>query len=275
MYSEYDFFRNEFINEISHIPGEFCPIGVVDHDDLTTAQKDLLETTSSDFIFRINHQIYKPDVRDVHVKIDSEYIAYEYLIYKKLFHSNRHYSYQQYMQNPYGPYKNRFRSTPSIGFNSGIFATSKMKALSTWTGNLIFGKYRGHRVLNNGIRLLSHTGGFALFIPPEIFHKFDKGVRISLPPDMALECWIAGKGYAFVKVDVRAELLEDDSGKLYIDDDLEVALDRIEKFTFDNYVNAPQLYPDSDYFTIGSYLMNPDAPRPFRIRLGGEHSVRF
>jgi len=40
-------------------------------------------------------------------------------------------------------------------------------------------------------------------------------------------------------------------------------------------MNNPQLYPDSSYNTIGSYLLNPKMPRPFRIRLGGNFKIRF
>lgn len=157
----------------------------------------------------------------------------------------------------------------------GMFADSDMKAVSEWTGGKLFGKYRGHRTLDNGITILSHTGGFAVFLPPEVFHKFDIQVPISYAPDNGKECWIAGKGFGFVKVDIRPEQVVDEESKKYFAKDIKTSLDKIEEFVMKNFVNASQLYPDSSYFTHGSYVNNPDMARPFRLRMGGNYHISF
>ncbi len=157
----------------------------------------------------------------------------------------------------------------------GMFAGSNMKSLSEWTGGKLFGKYRGHRTLANGIKILSHTGGFAVFLPPEVFHQFDIQVPISYAANAEKACWIAGKGFGFVKVDVTPEQLQDDESKKYIASDVEKALDKIAEFVKKNFVHAAQLRPDSDYFTHGSYIKNPDMARPFRLRMGGNYHINY
>ena len=157
----------------------------------------------------------------------------------------------------------------------GLFANTDMKAVSEWTGGKIFGTYRGHRTLDNGIKILSHTGGFAVFLPPKVFHGFDIQVPISHAPDPDKGCWIAGKGFGFVKVDVTPEELKDEESRKYIAKELEKALDKIGDFVKKNFINAPKLYPDSEYFTHGSFVKNPNGARPFRLRMGGNYNLRY
>jgi len=163
-----------------------------------------------------------------------------------------------------------------LGRNS-MFANTDMKAISEWTDGKNFGMYKGHRTLENGINILSHTGGFAVFFPPEIFHKFDYTVPISRPKTTEGECWIAGKGFGFVKVDVTLEQLKTDEHKKYIADDPKAALDKIEEFVNKNFRDARGLYPDSEstYFTHGSVISNPNMMRPFRFRMGGDYNITF
>lgn len=150
-----------------------------------------------------------------------------------------------------------------------------MKDVSEWTGGKIFGKYKGHRSLDDGTNILSHSGGFAVFFPPHVFHKFDIQVPISHCPNNDKECWIAGKGFGFIKVDVKPEDVDDAECLKYVANDVNIALDKIEQFVSKNFVNRAQLYPDSDYFTHGSYIKNPNMPRPFRLRMGGNYRVNF
>ena len=148
-----------------------------------------------------------------------------------------------------------------------------IEEIANWTGKR-FGEFRGYRIVAEDIRILSHTGGFAIFLPPDFWKKLDHQVPLSVPKQENTACWIAGKNFTFVKVDTDPSELED-SHKDYVNTDVEVALNKIESFVRKNYFENPQAYPDSEYFTYGSFLENPSLPRPFRLRLGGDFQYQF
>jgi hypothetical protein len=150
-----------------------------------------------------------------------------------------------------------------------------MESVSQWANGKNFGAYRGHRVLDNKMIILSHTGGFAVFFPPEVFHRFDVQVPITRSTNPENACWIAGKGYGFLKMDVTLDPGISEETKKYIADDIDVALNKIEEFVNKNFVSARGLTPDSEWNTHGSYVRNPDMPRPFRFRLGGDYHLKF
>lgn len=129
-------------------------------------------------------------------------------------------------------------------------------------------------LLESGIRIVLHQGGFGLFIPSKLWRKYDVSVDKWLVM-MEKECFLADKSFAFSKFDIDPLHLESKLAKTYGSDDLKVRLETIKTFALNNFVNGVQLYPESDYFTIGSYLDAPQVPRPFRIRLGGPFKLKF
>lgn len=148
-----------------------------------------------------------------------------------------------------------------------------IQEVAGWTGKK-FGDLRGVRVVAEGIRILSHTGGFAVFLPPKIWRELDFQVPISFPENNEASCWIADKNFVFLKIDTIASELEG-STRDYISDDLEVALNKIESFVNENFFEDRRARPDSNYFTHGSFEDYPDMPRPIRFRLGGNFYYRF
>lgn len=145
--------------------------------------------------------------------------------------------------------------------------------VAKWCGKK-FGELRGVRTIDKGIRILSHTGGFAVFLPKEVWRPLDYQVTISFPEIKDTSCWIADRESAFVKVDITRSELEG-SDKEYASENLEVALNKVEEFVRNNFLDNRQAYPDSSYFTHGSFKDNPDMPRPFRVRLGGDFHYKF
>lgn len=153
------------------------------------------------------------------------------------------------------------------------FKGTRMKAISEWTGGRLFGQYKGHRKLANGIQILSHTGGFAVFLPPDVFHNFDIKTPIHHSPHPDKACWIAGMGYGFVKVDVLPQSHQE--LKKYIDADTNKALAEIEKFVKNNFIeNTPRLYPTDGRFTHGSFIKKPNIERPFRALETDQDRIR-
>ena len=152
-------------------------------------------------------------------------------------------------------------------------STKTIEAVARWTGKR-FGELRGHRIIDKDVRILSHTGGFAIFLPEELWRKLDYQVPLTFPENESSECWIAGRGFAFIKCDVNPSEVEG-SGRDFISDNLETALAKIETFARKNFFDNRQAYPDSSYFTHGSFKDSPDMPRPFRLRLGGNFRYQF
>ena len=278
---DYEIFRTLGNNKTPIIPKEYSPKPVIDYDELTPGDKEKLIEKAVSFNIKLDCWIYPEVDVDDQALVDGRYIAFEYLVYKGEIKQEDYKSYENFLRDPFGPYAKAYRMpapwlkslSPTSANSLALFSNTDMEALSKWTGGKIFGKHRGHRKLGNGIRILSHTGGFAVFFPPEVFHKFDIQVSISYPPDSNAECWIAGKGFGFMKMDVFKEQLQDDDTRAYIHDDISIALDRIEKFCKINFTNARGLYPDREHFTHGSYIRNSDMPRPLRTRLGGNYHI--
>lgn len=150
---------------------------------------------------------------------------------------------------------------------------SDIKEVEAWSGKK-FGELRGFRIIDKGVGILSHTGGFAIFLPEEVWRPLDFQVGISFPENEESSCWIAKKKSAFLKVDITPSELEG-SYKDYASANLEIALNKVESFVRKNIFHNPQAYPDSTYFTHGSFKDNPDMPRPFRFRLGGNFRFQF
>lgn len=144
--------------------------------------------------------------------------------------------------------------------------------VADWTGRK-FGELLGFRVIKNDIRILSHTGGFAVFLPGDFWRKLDHQVPIFIPAKKDASCWIAGKNFAYIKFDIDRKVVAKDDE--YISDDVQVVLNKIESFVNKNFFDNPQAYPDSEYFTYGSMVDSPDTPRPFRMRLGGNFSYQL
>ena len=151
--------------------------------------------------------------------------------------------------------------------------TENIQDIAAWTGRK-FGEFRGYRTLQNNIRILSHTGGFAVFLPPEIWRPLDQQVSISFPEKPKSSCWIADKNFAYVKIDTDPSALQG-SDKDYVAENTEVALNKIESFVRKNFFKNSQARPDSGYFTHGSFADEPNSARPFRLRLGGNFRYQF
>lgn len=168
-----------------------------------------------------------------------------------------------------------FESDTIRTFKSATVLTEKeMYELTLWAGcSHPFGTYRGHKELANGVRLLSHSKGFAVFFPREVFYPYDIQVPILLSDNDINSCFIAGAGFGYIKVDVDIKHVNTADEKRYVDPNVEVALNRIEKFVHDNFVKKSGLYPESEYFSIGSYITHPDDVRPSRIKRGGDYQL--
>ncbi len=117
--------------------------------------------------------------------------------------------------------------------------TESIDEVAAWTGKK-FGELRGHRIIDKNVRILLHTGGFALFFPHELHRKFDHLIPISYPENDQVECWIATKGFAFLKFDIDSENLAPQD-KDYASDDLETALLKIEGFVRRNFFSQLRL----------------------------------
>lgn len=138
-----------------------------------------------------------------------------------------------------------------------------------------FGDIRSCALVNKGIRILTHTKGFALFFPKKTWKEFDVQVNDSLTMVEGKECWIINSDYTFIKVDINADEVDEEEMKKYISSDAIIQLNKTKDFALRNFVNNLGAYPDSHYFSIGSYLDNPNMHRPFRFRLGGGFRIEF
>jgi hypothetical protein len=156
------------------------------------------------------------------------------------------------------------------------FTAEHLQALTRLTtkqyGERIFAAF----TVKEGLRCLLTSSGFTVFIAPELFHLFDEQADryLTLGPHEQDECWIARGTWAFVKLDVQADQLGP-AIAAYADPDIEVRKRKVHEFALRNFVNNPQLFPGKEYFTIGSYLREPEKVRPMRYRRGGDFRVVF
>lgn len=148
-----------------------------------------------------------------------------------------------------------------------FFSNSQMDEVSRWTGGKIFGTYRDHKVLKNDIRILLHSGGFAIFFPPDIFHAFDKTVPMWLADNTSDECWIAGPGFGYQKIDVNPNQITDKKAFDYINEDTKIAFAKVENYIEENFIHAQGLFPDAKYNSIGAQIDGFSSEVDTRIRL--------
>lgn len=129
-------------------------------------------------------------------------------------------------------------------------------------------------ITKEGCRVIISDDGFTLLFPTSVWHKFDVQVNNYLNI-VENACWACDTGYTFVKINVNKSEMDDPKMLVYCDDDASKRLTAVTGFLNRNFINNTQAYPDSEYFTIGSYLKSPDIPRPFRMRMGGGFKISF
>jgi len=72
-----------------------------------------------------------------------------------------------------------------------------IQEVADWSGKK-FGELLGYRFIDKNVRILSHTEGFAIFLPEDIWGKLNYQVPISFPEKKIPSCWIADKNFAFM-----------------------------------------------------------------------------
>ena len=115
--------------------------------------------------------------------------------------------------------------------------------------------------------------GFVVIFPFDVYRKFDKTVNCFLSCATST-CWLGTDKDTFHKIIVSPEELSI-SDMRYVARDIAVRECAVRDLIQKNFVTHPQLYPESDYFTIGSFMDHPNMPRPMRLRLGGSYSISF
>lgn len=176
------------------------------------------------------------------------------------------------------------------------FADGELEALEKFS-NKEHGKILCCGYLPNAsekcIRIVITTLGFTLWIPQCLYNKYDVQVNqyVSIVDDETQSCWIADGSYGFVKINIDKKSLEGESKK-YADDNLDIRTAKVIDFAKRNFVNNTQLYPDRIQNTIGylkerpneipssslitkEKLSNQLSAINFRIRLGGDYSIKF
>ncbi|MEC7839323.1 MAG: hypothetical protein VX777_04715 [Chlamydiota bacterium] len=108
-----------------------------------------------------------------------------------------------------------------------------------WTGKE-FGELKGYRVTRNDIRLLSHTEGFAFFLPKSIWGRLNYQMPISFSAEENSTCWIADKNFAYVKIDKTSSQIAG-VDTLYISEDVDVALNNIDNFIKNLFFESSQV----------------------------------
>ncbi|VBB18118.1 hypothetical protein YASMINEVIRUS_581 [Yasminevirus sp. GU-2018] len=132
-------------------------------------------------------------------------------------------------------------------------------------------------ITKGGCRIVLSDDGFTILFPENVWHKFDVQLNDRLTI-VERDCWACDTTYTFVKVLFdKNEVIDEFNQYLldYISDNLDKRMNAVVNFLNKNFIDNPRAYPDSEYFTIGSYLKNPQMPRPFRMRLGGNFRVSF
>lgn len=137
-----------------------------------------------------------------------------------------------------------------------------------------YGKILKTSITSEGCRVIVSDDGFTILFPASVWHKFDVQVNDYLVI-VERECWACDTSYTFVKIIVNKADIDDPQMLVYCDDDVMKRLNAVIGFLNKNFINNTQAYPDSEYFTIGSYLKNSNTPRPFRMRLGGRFRISF
>ena len=127
---------------------------------------------------------------------------------------------------------------------------------------------------HKNVTILLCKSSFALFFPKELWHSFDIEVNdyLHLP---VKECWLFTKGAAMHKMNFHRDKVDrnDKTVEAFVADDLDARQKRVVQYLEKSFLSNPQVYPESEYFTIGAALKG--VPRPFRIRLGGKFRLNF
>ena len=139
------------------------------------------------------------------------------------------------------------------------------------TGLRAFGVLQDVFAMSAVVRILLTSNGFTIFFAPQLWHTWDIQVDPCLQR-MDGSCWIADSHWRFIKMILTPEEMEP-RDQPYMSADLEVRRKRVVQFINEAFLHNGQATPDSSYFSIGSYLDNPNMPRPFRLRLGGSFSL--
>jgi hypothetical protein len=148
--------------------------------------------------------------------------------------------------------------------------------------------------IERGVRVVLTDACILVFIPKDLWqtydHTLDKFLRMvdsyEADPFVAAtaavntataavntECWIATDQYAHVKLDFdMSRRAEESELRCY---DPAVRAKAAATFARFNFIQNRQLYPESEYFTMRSFLEKPDMPRPHRARLGGEYRISY
>ena len=125
------------------------------------------------------------------------------------------------------------------------------------------------------IRILIYSGGFAIFLPRVIWREFDVQVSRYLNQGEPGASWIADETYAWLNIviidwNIKIPTLLD-----YISRRPEVVLSKVSQFVENNFFKNPQAHPESSEYSMGSYIDEPDQPRFWRHRTGGNFRLRF
>lgn len=156
-----------------------------------------------------------------------------------------------------------------------------MDEIAKW-GGVQFGAYRGFYVIRNNIRIMAHTGGVAVFLPPEVWRPLDIQVPMSFPVQKGATCWIADRDFAMIKMDVDAKKLSR-KNKDYASEDVGEVLRKVESFVEKNLFRNSQARPDvcleiplpKDRYTLGYQKDNPNWEPGLRIRTFGNFKYRY
>lgn len=136
------------------------------------------------------------------------------------------------------------------------------------------GKFRGYRIRQDNIRLLSYEWGFASFFPKEIWRKFDIDVPLNYPDSPEYSCWIAGSGFTFIKIETDPKKIED-CYKDYVSKDVNVTLNKINEFVNKNLINNPKAKAEHTLFSHGFRADHPELPNLQGTRVGKSFSYKF
>ena len=127
----------------------------------------------------------------------------------------------------------------------------------------------------DGVRIVVYSGGFAIFIPPQIWRKFDVQVSRYLNQGEAGASWVADETYSWLNIIIINWNIQVPTLLDYISEDPDVVLAKVTGFVESNFITNPLAQPESPEFSMGSYLDDPDLPRHWRTRRNGNFRLRF
>jgi hypothetical protein len=125
----------------------------------------------------------------------------------------------------------------------------------------------------NGARIIISSNGFTILFPKKIYYDFDYQVNKYLT-GIESSCWACDESYMFLKILIDEESLNENN-KNYMNPDINIRLDTIKKFYMNNFIKNKHAYPDSDHYSIGNPIENPQSAIPLRIRFTGNFKIIF